>query len=91
MRLTERGFVSCIQTRTATPEVKCEGSSPRALALGGAAPAFILLAGGFLLSALIMLCERLEIFTTSIGDDIVVCLLCIIFWSCHSGFSVITR
>ncbi|CAB3223601.1 unnamed protein product [Arctia plantaginis] len=58
MRLTERGFVSCIQTRTATPEAKCEGSSPRALALGGASPVFVLLAGGFLLSTLIMLCER---------------------------------
>ncbi|XP_075973157.1 ionotropic receptor 75a-like [Anticarsia gemmatalis] len=58
MRLKERGFVSCIQSRTASNEVKCEGSSPRALALGGAAPAFILLAGGYLLATLIMLVER---------------------------------
>ncbi|XP_059059122.1 ionotropic receptor 75a-like [Achroia grisella] len=58
-RLLERGIVSCIQRRTRSQEVKCEGSSPRALALGGAAPAFLLLAFGYLLATVIMLLERL--------------------------------
>ncbi|XP_026747620.1 uncharacterized protein LOC113508736 [Trichoplusia ni] len=58
MRLSERGVVSCIQIRTSTAAVKCAGSSPRALALGGAAPAFILLAGGYLLAIIIMMVER---------------------------------
>ncbi|XP_050561113.1 uncharacterized protein LOC118264661 [Spodoptera frugiperda] len=58
MRLSEQGIVSCIQIRRSSFEVKCEGSSPRALALGGAAPAFILLAGGYILATIIMLVER---------------------------------
>ncbi|KAH9628656.1 hypothetical protein HF086_007861 [Spodoptera exigua] len=58
MRLSEQGIVSCIQIRRLSFEVKCEGSSPRALALGGAAPAFILLAGGYILATIIMLIER---------------------------------
>ncbi|KAF9413492.1 hypothetical protein HW555_008287, partial [Spodoptera exigua] len=57
MRLSEQGIVSCIQIRRLSFEVKCEGSSPRALALGGAAPAFILLAGGYILATIIMLIE----------------------------------
>nr|AOE48004.1 putative ionotropic receptor IR1.2 [Athetis lepigone] len=57
-RLTEQGIVSCIQLRRSSFEVKCEGSSPRALALGGAAPAFILLAGGYFFATVIMLIER---------------------------------
>nr|QIJ45761.1 ionotropic receptor [Glyphodes pyloalis] len=60
MRLLERGIVKCVQHRTMAPPVKCEGSSPRALALGGAAPAFLLLAGGYLLATVIMLSERLK-------------------------------
>ncbi|XP_063897567.1 ionotropic receptor 75a [Helicoverpa armigera] len=59
MRLSEQGIVSCIQIRRSSFEVKCEGSSPRALALGGAAPAFILLLGGYMLATVIMLIERL--------------------------------
>ncbi|PZC86162.1 hypothetical protein B5X24_HaOG200895 [Helicoverpa armigera] len=59
MRLSEQGIVSCIQIRRSSFEVKCEGSSPRALALGGAAPAFILLLGGYMLATVIMLVERL--------------------------------
>ncbi|KAJ8730369.1 hypothetical protein PYW07_017407 [Mythimna separata] len=59
MRLSEQGIVPCIQIRRSSFEVKCEGSSPRALALGGAAPAFILLAGGYMMATLIMLCERM--------------------------------
>ena len=58
LRLSEQGIVSCIQIRRASFEVKCEGSSPRALALGGAAPAFILLAGGYMLATVIMMVER---------------------------------
>ncbi|XP_022830857.1 uncharacterized protein LOC111359510 [Spodoptera litura] len=59
MRLSEQGIVSCIQIRKSSFEVKCEGSSPRPLALGGAAPAFILLAGGYILATIIMLVERI--------------------------------
>ncbi|XP_037298953.1 ionotropic receptor 75a [Manduca sexta] len=58
-RLVERGVVSCVQRRAASPSVQCDGSSPRALALGGAAPAFILLASGYGLATLIMFVERL--------------------------------
>ncbi|RVE45955.1 hypothetical protein evm_009428 [Chilo suppressalis] len=58
MRLLERGIIRCIQHRTRSPSVSCEGSSPRALALGGAAPAFILLAAGYLIATMIMLVER---------------------------------
>ncbi|XP_050346439.1 ionotropic receptor 75a-like [Nymphalis io] len=57
-RLMERGIIRCIQQRTWSHGVKCEGSSPRALALGGAAPAFILLAAGYILGTVIMLFER---------------------------------
>ncbi|XP_049869344.1 uncharacterized protein LOC126369094 [Pectinophora gossypiella] len=58
IRLKERGIVSCIQHRMESTSVSCEGSSPRALALGGAAPAFLLLAFGYLLATGIMLLER---------------------------------
>uniref|UniRef100_A0A0K8TUE7 Ionotropic Receptor n=1 Tax=Epiphyas postvittana TaxID=65032 RepID=A0A0K8TUE7_EPIPO len=57
-RLHEAGIVSRIQRRTSSPEISCGGSSPRALALGGAAPAFMLLAFGFFLSTIILLLER---------------------------------
>ncbi|XP_041978629.1 ionotropic receptor 75a-like [Aricia agestis] len=58
MRLNERGIISCIRARMSSQESSCEGSSPRALALGGAAPAFILLLGGYVLGMLIMMMER---------------------------------
>ncbi|KAL0892703.1 hypothetical protein ABMA27_014421 [Loxostege sticticalis] len=58
LRLYERGIVKCIQHRTNSPTVKSEGSCPRALALGGAAPAFLLLAAGFFLATIIMFVER---------------------------------
>ncbi|XP_052759478.1 uncharacterized protein LOC113509766 [Galleria mellonella] len=57
-RLSERGIISCIQRRTNVLVPKCEGSSPRALALGGASPAFLLLAIGYFLATIIMLLER---------------------------------
>lgn len=47
-----------IQSRTYPLVMKCEGSSPRALALGGAAPAFLILALGHVLGTFIMLIER---------------------------------
>ncbi|CAH2217096.1 jg814, partial [Pararge aegeria aegeria] len=58
-RLQERGVLSWVHERTWSREVKCEGSSPRALALGGAAPAFIVLAAGFILGTVIMVLERI--------------------------------
>ncbi|CAH2038057.1 unnamed protein product, partial [Iphiclides podalirius] len=58
LRLLERGIISCIQKRTKATDVSCEGSSPRPLALGGAAPAFILLFAGFVLSLAVMVIER---------------------------------
>ncbi|XP_028163658.1 uncharacterized protein LOC114355161 [Ostrinia furnacalis] len=58
IRLYERGIVKFVQRRISSPAVECEGSSPRALALGGAAPAFLLLAAGYLLATVIMLVER---------------------------------
>ncbi|CAH2106770.1 unnamed protein product [Euphydryas editha] len=58
LRLKERGIIRCIQLRTWSQGLKCDGSSPRALALGGAAPAFILLAIGYVLGTIIMLLER---------------------------------
>ncbi|XP_052740370.1 ionotropic receptor 75a-like [Bicyclus anynana] len=58
-RLLERGVLNCVHERTWTRELKCGGSSPRALALGGAAPAFIVLAAGVILGVLIMLVERI--------------------------------
>ncbi|XP_052740369.1 ionotropic receptor 75a-like [Bicyclus anynana] len=57
-RLLERGVLNCVHERTWTREMKCGGSTPRALALGGAAPAFIVLAAGVILGVLIMLVER---------------------------------
>ncbi|KAI8435574.1 hypothetical protein MSG28_003851 [Choristoneura fumiferana] len=59
LRLFETGIISRIQRGTSSPEITCGGSSPRALALGGAAPAFMLLAFGFFLSTTILLIERL--------------------------------
>ncbi|CAG4979300.1 unnamed protein product [Colias eurytheme] len=57
-RASEQGIISLVNSRTNTREMKCEGSSPRALALGGAAPAFLLLALGYLSGTIIMLIER---------------------------------
>ncbi|KAJ2939230.1 hypothetical protein O0L34_g8542 [Tuta absoluta] len=57
-RLAVRGIISCIQHRVRSPIVSCGGSSPRALALGGAAPAFMLLAFGYLMAICILLLER---------------------------------
>ncbi|XP_053607529.2 uncharacterized protein LOC128673600 [Plodia interpunctella] len=57
-RFMERGIVSLTGHRTRSTQVTCEGSSPRALALGGAAPAFILLAIGYIVATVIMLIER---------------------------------
>ncbi|XP_063533811.1 ionotropic receptor 75a-like isoform X1 [Cydia strobilella] len=59
LRMYETGVVSHLQRQANSPEISCEGSSPRALALGGAAPAFLLLAFGYLLATIIVLIERL--------------------------------
>ncbi|KAG7303063.1 hypothetical protein JYU34_013084 [Plutella xylostella] len=56
-RLNERGFMSYVQRRLASRDISCDGSIPRALALGGAAPAFALLALGGILSLNIMVVE----------------------------------
>ncbi|XP_060802907.1 uncharacterized protein LOC106141871 [Amyelois transitella] len=58
-RFNERGIVSVVQRRTRSSQVECEGSSPRALTLGGAAPAFILLVAGYVLALAIMMVERM--------------------------------
>ncbi|XP_072931792.1 ionotropic receptor 75a-like [Epargyreus clarus] len=58
-RLSERGLLTVIRKRILSPSVVCEGSSPRALALGGAAPAFILLGIGYLVGLIVMMVERL--------------------------------
>ncbi|CAH3998759.1 unnamed protein product [Pieris brassicae] len=57
-RITEQGIMKLIQSRTYPRVMKCEGSSPRALALGGAAPAFIMLATGYVAGTFIMFIER---------------------------------
>ncbi|XP_038212018.1 ionotropic receptor 75a-like [Zerene cesonia] len=57
-RITEQGIINLVHSRTNSRDMKCEGSSPRALALGGASPAFLLLALGYLLGTIIMLFER---------------------------------
>ncbi|XP_061713586.1 ionotropic receptor 75a-like [Cydia pomonella] len=59
LRMLETGVVSHLQRQANSPEISCEGSSPRALALGGAAPAFLILAFGYLLATVIVLMERL--------------------------------
>ncbi|CAH0719643.1 unnamed protein product, partial [Brenthis ino] len=58
--ISERGIINIVQLRTWPQVMKCEGSSPQALALGGAAPAFIILAAGFVLAVFIMILERLK-------------------------------
>ncbi|KAJ0176964.1 hypothetical protein K1T71_006973 [Dendrolimus kikuchii] len=58
LHLAERGIISCVQRRTRHQELTCEGSSPRAMDLGGSAPAFILLFGGYVLGVIIMVIER---------------------------------
>ncbi|CAF4953974.1 unnamed protein product [Pieris macdunnoughi] len=57
-RISEQGIMKLIQSRTYPRVMTCEGSSPRALALGGAAPAFIMLAIGYVAGTLIMFMER---------------------------------
>ncbi|XP_028032287.1 ionotropic receptor 75a-like, partial [Bombyx mandarina] len=59
MRLQERGIIDCVTKRMESKHVTCAGSSPRALALGGAAPAFMLLAFGYILATIIMFVERI--------------------------------
>ncbi|VVC92395.1 unnamed protein product [Leptidea sinapis] len=57
LRLKERGFTSVIRSRLAGVESRCSGSSPRALALGQAAPAFTVLLHGLLAAVLVLLLE----------------------------------
>ncbi|XP_013134778.1 PREDICTED: uncharacterized protein LOC106100459 [Papilio polytes] len=59
MRLQERGHVRAAQGRVGGAEPACSGRTPRALALGQAAPAFALLAEAALLSMLILFIEIL--------------------------------
>lgn len=59
MRLQERGHVRAAQGRVGGSEPACSGRTPRALALGQAAPAFALLAEAALLSMLILFIEIL--------------------------------
>ncbi|XP_050676134.1 ionotropic receptor 75a-like [Leptidea sinapis] len=60
LRLKERGFTSVIKSRLAGVESRCSGSSPRALALGQAAPAFTVLLHGLLAAVLVLLLEILS-------------------------------
>ncbi|XP_061377255.1 ionotropic receptor 75a-like, partial [Danaus plexippus] len=59
LRLMETGILNRIHKRTLSGANKCEGSTPRALALGGAAPAFILLAAGYILAVILVVFERI--------------------------------
>ncbi|XP_050670914.1 ionotropic receptor 75a-like [Leptidea sinapis] len=59
-RVNEQGIIKLIHSRTKSAETKCEGSSPRALALGGAAPAFIVLTAGCILGTIIMFLEKIK-------------------------------
>ncbi|OWR52899.1 putative chemosensory ionotropic receptor IR1 [Danaus plexippus plexippus] len=59
LRLMETGILNRIHKRTLSGANKCEGSTPRALALGGAAPAFILLAAGYILAVILVVLERI--------------------------------
>ncbi|KPJ13966.1 hypothetical protein RR48_01877 [Papilio machaon] len=59
IRLQERGHVRAAQGRVSGPTPACSGSTPRALALGQAAPAFAVLAEATLLSVLILIIEIL--------------------------------
>ncbi|XP_045446430.1 ionotropic receptor 75a-like [Melitaea cinxia] len=57
MRLLERGHTSAVRGRVSGYRPKCSGRTPRALALGQAAPAFIVLAQVASFSVIILLCE----------------------------------
>ncbi|XP_052738591.1 ionotropic receptor 75a-like [Bicyclus anynana] len=57
MRLNERGHVSAARARASGFTPRCSGQTPRALALGQAAPAFAILAQVGLFSLLILACE----------------------------------
>ncbi|CAG9584356.1 unnamed protein product [Danaus chrysippus] len=59
LRLMETGILNRVHKRTWSRDNKCEGSTPRALALGGAAPAFILLAAGYILAVILVIFERI--------------------------------
>ncbi|XP_072940726.1 ionotropic receptor 75a-like [Epargyreus clarus] len=60
MRLQERGHISASRARVGGYIPSCSGSTPRALALGQAAPAFALLAAAILLSLMILALEILS-------------------------------
>lgn len=59
MRVQERGHMKACGVRVAGHVPSCSGRTPRALALGQAAPAFALLAHAVLLALLILLAEIL--------------------------------
>ncbi|CAH3989029.1 unnamed protein product [Pieris brassicae] len=59
MRLNERGHIKAAQARVAGFIATCSGSTPRALALGQAAPAFGLLASITIVAVVIMFLEIL--------------------------------
>ncbi|XP_047989913.1 ionotropic receptor 75a-like [Leguminivora glycinivorella] len=59
MRLLERGHTRATQARVGGQMPPCSGHTPRALSLGQAAPAFLLLAEFFVLSVLILVGEIL--------------------------------
>ncbi|XP_022816626.1 uncharacterized protein LOC111349658 [Spodoptera litura] len=59
LRLLERGHVKAIRARFAGTMPACSGAQPRALALGQAAPAFLMLASFAVLSCFILVLEVL--------------------------------
>nr|ADR64688.1 putative chemosensory ionotropic receptor IR1 [Spodoptera littoralis] len=59
LRLLERGHVKAIRARFAGTMSACSGAQPRALALGQAAPAFLMLASFAVLSCFILVLEVL--------------------------------
>nr|AXY83438.1 putative ionotropic receptor 8 [Conopomorpha sinensis] len=58
-RMKERGHANYATRVFYAPVLKCDGTLPRPLALGGAAPAFVLLAFGMLISLFILIAEIL--------------------------------
>ncbi|KAJ2946813.1 hypothetical protein O0L34_g16137 [Tuta absoluta] len=59
MRLLERGLTKACRARIDGTVPSCSGQTPRALALGQAAPAFALMMEMYCLATLILLCEIL--------------------------------
>ncbi|XP_068630527.1 ionotropic receptor 75a-like [Battus philenor] len=57
MRLQERGHMKVVKGRIGGHSLACSGRTPRALALGQAAPAFALLAEAMLLALIILIVE----------------------------------